>query len=374
MVQDKVALMFLTRGPMPLELVWRRFFAAAALVRHAPVLSDGPQDSRLTGVIAQQLLFTVYLHPPPNFTYTRHSIFFGREVPNRVKVQWAQWSVAEAERRLLQAALLDDAANQRFMLLSESCAPLYPPHVVWAESLVLQRSRIHACKSNTEEDEKRRNIEKWNKHMRTHTLRRGHWRKSSQWFSLTRKHAQVVASDTHVASSLSKECYTYNPHEPKFNLPEVTERAVHSEGERRHRKCVSDEHYVATVLAVNGLDAETDCLGQNTHAEWWGTKQLWSPLEYSSADVSTRLKLLRKVWFKEQQCNAQAAISSANRIFRRRAALGQTNRLFQQLKEYSVLGPDCSIMARKFLPGAVDGLLASASKCDELGFHAACMP
>jgi hypothetical protein len=67
---------------------------------------------------------------------------------------------------------------------------------------------------------------------------------------------QVVASDTHVASSLSKECYTYNPHEPKFNLPEVTERAVHSEGERRHRKCVSDEHYVATVLAVNGLDAE----------------------------------------------------------------------------------------------------------------------
>lgn len=65
----------------------------------------------------------------------------------------------EAERRLLRAAL-KDPANQRFMLLSEACLPLYPPHVVWAEAFATRLSRVHACKQDTPEDEQRRNIEK----------------------------------------------------------------------------------------------------------------------------------------------------------------------------------------------------------------------
>ena len=69
------------------------------------------------------------------------------------------WSQVEAERRLLRAAL-EHPANQRFMLLSEACLPLYPPHVVWAEAFASRRSRMHACKQDTPEDEQRRNIEK----------------------------------------------------------------------------------------------------------------------------------------------------------------------------------------------------------------------
>lgn len=66
---------------------------------------------------------------------------------------------AEAERRLLAAALLRPA-NQRFMLLSEACLPLYPPHVVWAEAFATRLSRVHACKRDMPEDEQRRNIDK----------------------------------------------------------------------------------------------------------------------------------------------------------------------------------------------------------------------
>jgi Core-2/I-Branching enzyme len=65
----------------------------------------------------------------------------------------------DAERRLLRAAL-KDPANQRFMLLSEACLPLYPPHVVWAEAFAARLSRVHACKQDTPEDKQRRNVEK----------------------------------------------------------------------------------------------------------------------------------------------------------------------------------------------------------------------
>lgn len=61
---------------------------------------------------------------------------------------------------MLLRAALRLRANQRFMLLSESCAPLYPPHVVWAESMAATRSRVHACASDSPEDTKRRNLDK----------------------------------------------------------------------------------------------------------------------------------------------------------------------------------------------------------------------
>jgi len=62
---------------------------------------------------------------------------------------------AEAERSLLRAALADPA-NQRFLLASETCLPMYPPHVLYAELMSNGRSRIHACKLDTWEEQKRR--------------------------------------------------------------------------------------------------------------------------------------------------------------------------------------------------------------------------
>lgn len=152
----QVALMFLTRGPMPLEPVWREFFSSAALVeplpevqqssayrcmvavswkptsldqgQHVPfchhtahrkallALMQAGQAGDLArttgsaqseaawrlnrrrrrgsiGVIAAQQLFSVYLHPSPGQAYPNSSIFAGHEVGDRVRVQWAQWSV-----------------------------------------------------------------------------------------------------------------------------------------------------------------------------------------------------------------------------------------------------------------------------------------
>ena len=62
---------------------------------------------------------------------------------------------AEAERRLLGAGL-QEATNQRFLLLSESCVPLYPPAIVWSRVLTEPLSRINACADSSAADVRRR--------------------------------------------------------------------------------------------------------------------------------------------------------------------------------------------------------------------------
>ena len=75
------------------------------------------------------------------------------------QVRWGQHSVAEAERRLFIAAL-HDRANVRMVLLSESCMFLYPPAVVFLETLWERRSRINACAWPVVGDSNRRNVQR----------------------------------------------------------------------------------------------------------------------------------------------------------------------------------------------------------------------
>ncbi len=73
---------------------------------------------------------------------------------------------------------------------------------------------------------------------------------------------QVVARDDVVAPTFERECYSFDPHDRKFEqLPEhlshLRKFPVGSpEITGALRGCVSDEHYVPTALAANGLDDE----------------------------------------------------------------------------------------------------------------------
>ncbi len=51
----------------------------------------------------------------------------------------------EAERELLAASLEGDPWAARFVLLSESCIPLYPASVIWMQLISKPLSRIDAC-------------------------------------------------------------------------------------------------------------------------------------------------------------------------------------------------------------------------------------
>uniref|UniRef100_A0A0D9VYL1 Uncharacterized protein n=1 Tax=Leersia perrieri TaxID=77586 RepID=A0A0D9VYL1_9ORYZ len=80
----KVAFMFLTRGPLPLALLWERFFRG--------------NEGR----------YSVYVHALPSYraNFTSDSVFFRRQIPSKV-AEWGEMTMCDAERRLLANALLD---------------------------------------------------------------------------------------------------------------------------------------------------------------------------------------------------------------------------------------------------------------------------
>ncbi|KAJ6743487.1 CORE-2/I-BRANCHING BETA-16-N-ACETYLGLUCOSAMINYLTRANSFERASE FAMILY PROTEIN-RELATED [Salix viminalis] len=103
----KIAFMFLTKGPLPLAPLWERFLKG------------------------HEGLYSVYIHPLPTFEakFPSSSVFHRRQIPSQV-AEWGKMSMCDAERRLLANALLD-ISNERFVLVSESCIPLFNFSVIY---------------------------------------------------------------------------------------------------------------------------------------------------------------------------------------------------------------------------------------------------
>ena len=48
---------------------------------------------------------------------------------------------------------------------------------------------------------------RWSDKMASDQLTKEHWRKSSQWFAVTREHAQVIVDDVVVYDAFRAHCY-----------------------------------------------------------------------------------------------------------------------------------------------------------------------
>ncbi|ESQ28430.1 hypothetical protein EUTSA_v10018660mg [Eutrema salsugineum] len=160
----KVAFMFLTRGPLPLAPLWERFFRG------------------------HEGLFTIYVHTNPfyNESVPQGSVFHGRRIPSK-RVNWGNANMVDAERRLLANALLD-INNERFLLLSESCIPLF-------NFTTLYSDLINSTQTHVESYDLPIGRVRYNHRMYPH-IHMHHWRKGSQWFELDRAMALEAVSDT----------------------------------------------------------------------------------------------------------------------------------------------------------------------------------
>lgn len=59
-------------------------------------------------------LFSIYIHPSPSFKgYPKGSIFRGREISPRIKVEWGAWSIVEV--RFLSASLASLLTSMPFL-------------------------------------------------------------------------------------------------------------------------------------------------------------------------------------------------------------------------------------------------------------------
>ncbi|XAR49317.1 hypothetical protein NMG60_11032485 [Bertholletia excelsa] len=187
----KVAFMFLTRGPLPLLPLWERFFKG------------------------HEKLFSIYVHALPGYelNVSSSSPFYRRQIPGK-NVEWGSISLADAERRLLANALLD-FSNERFVLLSESCIPIYNFPTVYKYLI----ESIHSF-VGSRDDPSRYGRGRYSRWMWPH-IHLSDWRKGSQWFELNRKLAIMIVSDT--------KYYTIFRHYCKPS-------------------CYPDEHYLPTFL------------------------------------------------------------------------------------------------------------------------------
>ena len=149
-------------------------------------------------------------------------------------VEWGRVNIVDAERRLLANALLD-ADNQRFVLVSEACIPLWNFTFVYHYLMDTNISYLAAFDDPGPHGRGRYN---WN--MRPE-IEIDQWRKGAQWFEFTRKVSRDVVADT-----------KFYPKFLWFCLP----------------SCYADEHYFPTMLTT--IDGEQLANRSITSADWGG--------------------------------------------------------------------------------------------------------
>lgn len=129
-------------------------------------------------------------------------------------VKWGSVSLADAERRLLANALLD-FSNDHFILLSESCIPVYNFPTVYK---YLTRS-LHSF-VDSYDDPSRYGRGRYSRRMGP-SIRLSDWRKGPQWFEVNRTLAINIVSDTKYFTIFKMYCTP---------------------------ACYPDEHYIPTFI------------------------------------------------------------------------------------------------------------------------------
>lgn len=217
----KIAFLFLVRRNLPLDFLWDAFFQNVDVSR-----------------------FSIYVHSAPGFVLdestTRSQFLYGRQISNSIQVLWGESSMIQAERLLLAAAL-EDPANQRFVLLSDSCVPLYNFSYVYNYLMVSPRSFVDSFLDAKEG--------RYNPKM-SPKIPREKWRKGSQWITVVRKHAEVVVDDDVIFSVFKKYC--------KRRPPIDTSKGKLNLKLQKQHNCIPDEHYVQTLLAMHDLEGELE--------------------------------------------------------------------------------------------------------------------
>lgn len=295
----KAALLFLTAWGLPHASVWEAWLQDASHL--VPLDASGKpagnvtphmlrrahrhaQTCRNADPFLQQYLFSVYVHTSPEAGHTAFragSPFVPHLLAYPVATERGTHSLTVAAKLLLQEALQvawfpddvcdkgrlveknkgggkkevlahtqthkhahtyasptpcittphtpQDPTNHVFTLLSESCIPIYPPTITYVQLIHRTTSAVHACHDATSQ----RDLFRWQRAFANtsdaYVVHSKHWRKSSQWFTLLREHALLVAQEVAIDHAFGRRCLF-----------------------QAGCWCISDEHYVPTVLASAG--------------------------------------------------------------------------------------------------------------------------
>ena len=359
----KIALLFLSKGEMHHEQTWKAWFDVARYVLPRDMVhekcSQGLSavedvramcrtlDSASSGgsdVIAAQMLFSIYIHAPPSFEgYVSDSIWAPYRIMDQIQTRWGDHSLTAATKALLRSALANPL-NQRFVLISESDIPLYDPLTFYTQLMSEEKSRVNAC-SGGHSDMPWRFSDRM-------PFSINYWRKSSQWFALQRKHAEIVVKDEEIEESFRKYCNV------AFD-PDL----------KRVRDCISDEHYIPVLMAVHNLEEEMDCSS-------WGISALdWSrggahPKSYDNPQKITPQLIYSLRGGADKAAAAEKAQIAAQKQFwpcDRVPKTVEECRLVPESPKFQPISGGPMLLARKFPPGTVEAVALLMKQCSSSG-------
>ncbi|XP_048138164.1 glycosyltransferase BC10-like isoform X2 [Rhodamnia argentea] len=292
----KVAFLFLARRNVPLDFMWGAFFQEAN-VRN----------------------FSIYIHSEPGFVFNESTstspFFYGRQLNDSIKVAWGDSSMIEAERLLLKVAL-GDPANQRFVLLSDSCLPLYKFRDIYEHLISSPKSYIESY-FDFEDDRYDPKL--------LHAIPKDRWRKGSQRQS---------------NASVSARRQMLDLHKPQ--------------------DCIPDEHYLQTLLAMSGFENEF-FRRSLTYAQWNQSAtekdKQWHPFTFDYTDASPQsireIKEIEAIHYESENwtewCQVNGAFAPCY-LFARKFTRGAAVRLLSE----GLLGPFDPVLflnaTRRFFP------------------------
>ncbi|PAN33286.1 hypothetical protein GQ55_6G010400 [Panicum hallii var. hallii] len=260
----KVAFLFMTRGPIPFAPLWDKFFRG------------------------HQGLYSVYVHTVPDYklNVSKNSAFYGRQIPSE-EVSWGSITLVDAEKRLLANALLD-FSNERFVLLSESCIPVFNFPTVYEYLINSAHSFVESYNIDTPQCAGR-----YNRRMAPHIMA-DQWRKGSEWFELNRELAVQIVADYKYYSIFRKHC---------------------------RPSCYPDEHYIPTYLHLfhGPLNANRTI----TWVDW--SRGGPHPASYGAADITE--EFIQAIRNNGTQCFYNSKPTSVCYLFARKFAPNALGRL-----------------------------------------------
>ncbi|CAL5338811.1 unnamed protein product [Camellia sinensis] len=219
------------------------------------------------------------------------------EMPSQRKVQWGSVSMVEAERRLLANALLD-FSNQRFVLLSESCIPLFNFSTIYSYLVYSSKNFVESFDLPGLAGRGRY------RHQMSPTITIQQWKKGAQWFEMDRDIAIEVVSDTKYFPLFQKHC---------------------------KRSCCADEHYLPTFVSIRFSERNSN--RSLTWVDW--SKGGIHPAKFVRTDVT--IEVLEKMR-SGRKCEYNGNITNVCFLFARKVtptALGRLMRFAPKVMQFN---------------------------------------
>ena len=292
----KIAMLFLSKGTLHHTRVWQAWFASAG--RYIPVeycRSPLPETCRVKfeqnidfeDPLDQQCLFSVYLHVPPGAEEQLEDMWRKRLISRRIQPKWGTHELVEATRELIWEAFTDPL-NQRFVLLSESDIPMYSPLVFYRQIMSEEKSRVNT-NGYYPTDTYRWH---WRFLLSNPPVRNVDWRKSGQFFSLIREHAEVILNDVAVFRIFERNCIdhwdsTYSYWRVCYSgMLFFAQMHIYINylNLKLHPPMPSDEHYIPTLLYMKNESERTNANPDGIVSVDW-SRGGEHPKEYNAHDM-----------------------------------------------------------------------------------------